>query len=177
MTIDTRKPGQEEVVLRPLQESRTEAEDIANGWATATRRALLYLKALGVPPRDCLRLAEEALSCAEREAGSPAVQSAMISLRSLVYPGGVPANGLSSGWTSGGVLHSRTPMAVPPVNRGVMIPASIDRRPWLTLLLRFARRFRSSSRKARRRREAEARQDLQIGPVMPRVKEEKRRAP
>lgn len=177
MTIDIRKQDHEEVALRPLPESRTEEEDNANGWATATRRVLLYLKALGVPPRDGLRLAQEALGCAEREQDSPPVRAAMIALRSRVHPGGAPVTGLSPGWASVGTLRSRPPMGVPPVHPGRMTPARIDRRPWLTFLLRYAQRCRSFLRKGRRGQEAGRQRSLQTRSKGPRKKEERLRAP
>ena len=177
MTRDPGKPGQKNIPLRPLADRDTEPETDKNGWATATRRVLLYLKALGVPPRDSLRLAEQALGCAEREQGSPPVRAAMTALRSQVVPEGAPVTGLSPGWTSADTLHSRPPMSVPPAHPGRMTPARIDRRPWLTFLLGCARRFRSCSRKGRRRQEGGRPRTLQTRPAEPGTEEEVRREP
>jgi hypothetical protein len=176
MTRNSGKLGHENVPSRPLPDYDTEAEANEKGWATATRRVLLYLKALGVPPRDSLRLAEEALVCAEREQDSPPVQAAMTALRSQVLPGGAPV-GLSPGWASVGTLPSRPPMGVPPVRPGRMTPARIDRRPWLTFLLRCAQRSRSFLRKGRRGQEAGRQRSLQTRSKGPRKKEERLRGP
>jgi hypothetical protein len=170
------KPGQRDGPSRLIPESDTPSEANRNGWATATRRVLLYLKALGVPPRDSLYLAQEALECAEREPGSSPVQSALVSLRSLLCSRGLCAGGFQAGWPAGPVSDSRSPMAVPPLRPSQMTPARIDRRPWLTFLLRCARRCVSFFRKGRTEREAARQSAIKTGARDPAIEQERRRA-
>ncbi len=176
MTPGSNKPGQRDHPSSPLPELDTRAEANQNGWATATRRVLLYLKALGVPPRDSLYLAQEALDRAERQPASPPVQAALVSLRSLLCSRGLCAGGFPAPWSSEPTSDSRAPMAVPPLRPGPMTPARIDRRPWLTFLLRCSRWCLSFFRRGRTDGKPGRRSALQTGARGPEIKEEKRRA-
>jgi len=137
------KPGRQEGSPRLPPERALQVGADESGWATATRRVLLYLKALGIPPRDSLTLAQKALDCAEREPGSPAAETALIALRSLLLERDAYGSGSLPWWPSEGTAKSPPPMAVPRLNPGQMAPARIDRRPWLTFLLRCTRRCTS----------------------------------
>lgn len=176
MTPGSDKPVRPSIPSGLSPNSGRKAKAMENAWATATRRVLLYLKALGVPPRESLHLAQQALDCAEREPGAPPVQAALVALRSLLCARGVCASAFPTWWTYWATTEYPAPAAVPPLRPGQMSPARIDRRPWLTFLVRCARRCRSFFTKGRKKRETGKRTSLQTGPHRPEVKEERDRA-
>lgn len=146
-------------------ERLTEDEANEDEWATATRRVLLYLKALGVSPRHALTLAQQALDRAEAEPGLRREQAALVSLRSLLQTRAVPGNRSLPVWALEGAPVRGNLAAVPPLNRGSMTPARIDRRPWLTFLARGAGRCLPCGKK--RRREASATREVSRRNVRP----------
>jgi hypothetical protein len=147
--VDSGKLGEGWLPMSSHAGCLTAAEADEDEWSTATRRVLLYLKALGVSPRHALALAQQALDRAEAEPGLRREQATLISLRSLLHARSDSGNVFSSFWTSDGEPARGNLWAVPPLNRGPMTPARIDRRPWLTSLARWTRRCLPFRRKGR----------------------------
>jgi hypothetical protein len=146
------KPGEGGPNTSLPAECLKEADADEEEWATATRRVLLYLKALGVSPRQALTLAQQALDRAEAEPELRRERAALISLRSLLHTRGVSENSLLPFLTLEGIPIRGNITAVPPPNRGLMPPARIDRGPWLTFLASCTRRCLPFLRTGRGRR-------------------------
>ena len=134
-----RAPAQqamEEPGAKPLQTEATASEpSCEEAWQTAEQRAVLYLKRLRVQPRKALECALKALQRAEQIQGPDPVAATMTALRSVLEEEGIFRSRpdellLPKGGTVPGV-H-----AAPAVSRGIMVPAALDRRPWVTYLER-----------------------------------------
>ena len=102
----------------------------SDDWRYSRDRVLLYVRALDLPPFRGLDLAVESL----KSAGPASVSEAMRKLRELLAE-----NGLDRGIRDGEGRHLAS---VPPLNRGVMVAAPLERAPWKSAFARFLRRWR-----------------------------------
>jgi hypothetical protein len=91
-------------------------------WLTARDRAVLYVRALALPPLEGLEFAVEALRRAQagvlRDPGLSPTAETMRRLRELLAERRPEA------------LESLEVKSQPSLNRGPMVPETMDRRPW-----------------------------------------------
>lgn len=99
-------------------------EGAGNSTGDGLSRALLYLRALSLPPE-----AESSVAARLREEGAGlAVAEALSFLENLLLREGLLP------------FQEKGPlMAVPPLNRSPMVSEEMDRLPWRTSLVRFVR--------------------------------------
>lgn len=114
----------------------------------ALQRVMVYLRALNLPPVLSLELALEALRKAgdvwssdhEGNLASSTMQTLWRILASRGIRSNVPWGG--EGYV-GGIGVSAGPPVVPPLFRRSMLPEELDRRPWITFLLRGVKQLRA----------------------------------
>jgi hypothetical protein len=115
-------------------------------WQMAQERVLLYLKTLQRPPLQALHLAVEAIERARGSGGSAdashPVAAAMRALRELLKECPNPTGAMNADALAGSLA------AVPPLNRGPMVPEQWAQRPrhaWLARLSLYLKRARPAA--------------------------------